>query len=68
VFHNGHYGIHVTGGAGRAVISGATEITPLGGAVNFIITDVGTTAVVSGITKITADSLAAGTTNVDGSA
>jgi hypothetical protein len=61
VYANKHYGIHVTGAEKAASLIGCTENSPAAGAVNFIITDTGTSAVVMNETGVTADSYAAGT-------
>lgn len=68
IFNNAHYGIHVTGGSTRITVSGCEEISPAGGAANFLITDAGTSTVAWGIVHLTADSLGGTVTNVDGSA
>lgn len=68
IFTNAHYGIHVTGSSQRITIAGVEEISPAGGAANFLITDSGTTGVAWGIVHLTADSIGGTWTNVDGSA
>ena len=61
--------VWVTNGTTRQTIGGLTETSPAAGAVACVQTDAGTSSVLWGITKVTADSLAVGTfTNVDGSA
>jgi hypothetical protein len=61
VYANNHYGIHVTGGEVNASLNGCVEHGPTGSAVNFILVDSGTSAVVVNRNGITADSYASGT-------
>jgi hypothetical protein len=60
-YANNHYGLHVTSSEANATITGFTEHGPTGSAVASIITDSGTTAVITNPNVITATSYAAGT-------
>jgi hypothetical protein len=60
-YANNLYSIHVTGGEANATISGFTEHGPTGSAVNSILVDSGTTAVIVNPNVVTATSYAAGT-------
>lgn len=61
VYTNNHYGIHVTGGEKACTLIGAVDNTPGAGAVNFIITDAGTSSAIINDNNVTANSLASGT-------
>ena len=61
IYENNHYGVHVTGSEVNAVVTGFVEHSPTGSAVNCIITDSGTSAMIINENAVTADSYASGT-------